>query len=113
MALVLNAGDASKLKIPPDDLRLYAPCDFKPLCNVKFPFPVRETAHSAHFKNIIVAVKLYGNWLIELVASIMNVPAPALHALSRLERSRIVSFFSITATHEANPPQVSQVYGDA
>ena len=110
MALVLNVCDASK--IPPYDLRLYAPCDFKPVCNIKFPFPVRETAHSAHFKNIILAVKLYGNWFIELVALIMNVPAPAFHTPSRLERSRIVSFFSITTPHEANPPQVSQVYGD-
>ena len=96
MVLVLNVGDASK--IPPYDLSLYA--------------PVRETAHCAHFKNIILAVKLYGNWFIELVALIMNVPAPALHTPSRLERSRIVSFFSITTPHEANPPQVSQVYGD-
>ena len=27
VTLVLNVGDA--IKIPPDDLRLYAPCDFK------------------------------------------------------------------------------------
>ena len=116
VALVLNAGDASK--IPPDDLTLYTPCDFKPLCNIKFPFPVHETAHSAHFKNIILAVnqrqpsytEIKNLAMIELVALIMNVPAPALDTPSRHERSRIVSLFSITAPHEANPRQSSQVY---
>ena len=44
VALVLNAGDASK--IPPGDLRLYAPCDLKSLCNIKFPYPVREIPHT-------------------------------------------------------------------
>ena len=65
VALVLNVGDASK--IPPDDLRLYAPCDFKPLCNIKFPFQVCETAHSTHFKEYNFGsksetAKLYENW---------------------------------------------------
>ena len=89
MALVLNVGDASK--IPPHDLRLYAPCDFKPLCNIKFPFPVRETAYSTHFTNIILAVNQrqpsyteIGNMAtIELVALIMNVLAPVLPQVTR------------------------------
>ena len=118
VALVLNVGYASK--IPPDDLRLYAPCDFKPLCNIKFPFQVCETAHSTHFKNIILAVnqrqpsytKIGNMATIEVIALIMNFPALASDTPSRHERSRIVSFFPITAPHEANPPQVSQVYGD-